>query len=169
MTSAFEPPPVLDLRQDGLSPASTIVTVHADYRGHAWIHAGEIELTEQAWSQGNPGSWTLEIKRLGAANFEHDAAIALRLNLVGVSFRMASGGRIWLDGFIAGDDSDAFRVPEPEWDQLKGAIKCPHTNCRTKDARHLVVAEGRYIPPPNEALFERLRGLRVEIITGRTV
>jgi hypothetical protein len=166
MTSAFEPPPVLDLRQDGLSPASTIVTVHADYRGHAWIHAGEVELTERAWSQGNRGCWTLEVRRRGATDFEHDTAVALRMGLAGVAFRMASGGRLWLDAVIAGDDPSLFRVPEPEWDQLKGAIKCLHANCRTKDARHLVVEEGRYIPPHNEALFERLRGLRVEIVTG---
>lgn len=165
MTSEFQPPPVLDLRPATSSTLTTVI-VHADYRGHAWIHAGEIELTGQAWSQGSPGFWTLEIKRHGATDFDHDTAIALRLGLVGVSFHMAHGGRLWLDGFVAGDDPGMFRVPEPGWNQLENAVKCMHENCRSKGMQHLVVEEGRYIPPPNPKLFERLRGLRVEIVTG---
>jgi hypothetical protein len=164
MASEFEPPPVLDLRKDGLSTTSTTILVHADYRGHTWIHSDGIELTGQAGSQA--GSWTLEVKRHGVTDDEHDTAIALRLGLVGVSFRMAYGGRLWLDGFVAGDDPGAFRVPEPSWNQLENAVKCTHRDCRIKHDRHLVVEEGRWIPPPNARLFERLRGLRIEIITG---
>lgn len=165
MASEFEPPPVLDFRP-ATSTMLTTILVHADYRGHAWIHAGEIELTGHAWSQGNQGNWTLEIKRHGATDFDHDVAIALRVGLVGVSFRMSHGGRLWLDGYISGDDIGMFRVPEPGWNQLKGATKCTDKNCRAKDAAHLLVEEGRWIPPPNAKLFDRLRGLRVEIITG---
>jgi hypothetical protein len=166
MGNEFEPPPVLDFRPDGLSLASTTVLVHADYRGHAWIHAGEIELTERAWSQGSRGCWTLEVRRHDATDFEHDAAVALRIGLAGVSFRMASGGRLWLDGVVAGDDPGMFRVPEPDWNQLEGAFECRRVQCRAKAQQHLVVEEGRYIPPPNAKLFDRLRGLRIEIITG---
>lgn len=165
MTSDFKPPPVLDFRPDGLSTTSTTVVLHADYRGHTWIHAGEIELTERAWSQGNRGCWTLEVRRLGVTDFEHDVAVALRIGLAGVSFCMASGGRLWLDGFIAGDDPGMFRVPDPGWRQLENAMKCPHRDCRSRTTEHLVVEEGRWIPPPNAKLFDRLRGLRVEIIT----
>lgn len=159
----FQPPPVLDLRRDGLSPISTVITVHANYRGHAWIHAEEIELTELS---GQRGSWVLDVKLRGAADVEHDTAVALRLGLTGVAFRMASGGQLWLDGHLAGNDLTMFRVPEPGWNQLEGAAKCTHMDCRSRNARHVIVSEGRYIPQPNVELFERLRGLRVEIVTG---
>lgn len=166
MANEFEPPPVLDLTACDKSAASTTILVHADYRGHTWVYAGEVELTEHAWSQGNRGSWTLEVKRRGATDFDHDVAIALRMGLVGVSFRMATGGRLWIDGYVSGVDVGMFRVPEPSWNQLEGAKKCTDNDCRTKYAAHLVVEEDRWIPPPNPGLFERLRGLRIEIITG---
>lgn len=159
----FQPPPVLDLRQDGASPISTIITIYADYRGHAWIHAGGVDLAER---DRRHGLWDLRVKVRGATDFEHDTAIALSLNLTGVAFRMARGDQLWLDGYIAGEDPEAFRVPEPGWNQLEGAIKCTHKDCQGKDARHVIVGEGRYVPPSNKALFERLRGFRVEIITG---
>lgn len=162
----FQPPPILDLRQDNLSPTLTIVIVHAEHHGHAWIHAGDIELTERAWSQGRRGFWVLDIKLRDTTDDEHDTAVALRLGLTGVAFRMASGGRLWLDGFIAGDDPSMFRVPEPGWNQLEGATKCTRRDCRGRGVRHVVVAEDRYIPPPNFTLFESMRGLHVEIITG---
>ena len=165
MTDKFEPPPMLDLRQDELSSISTIVTVHAEDRGHAWIHAGSIELTERTWSPGRRGCWTFEVRRHGATDCDHDAAVAFRMELIGVTFRMARHGSLWLDGFVAGDDPGLFRVPDPGWDQLMNAIECRHVQCRAKDKRHLVVDEGKYIPPPNVSLFERLRGLRIEIVT----
>lgn len=166
--SEFEPPPTLNLRQSKLSPISTMITVHAGHRGHAWIYAENVKLTERSWSQGRRGEWTLDVRRHDATDFAHDAAIALRLGLTGVTFRMASDGQLWLDAFIAGDGSELFRVPEPDWDQLKGATRCKDKRCTTRGqtGRHLIVDEGRYIPPPNEALFHQLRGLRVEIVTG---
>ncbi len=163
--SDFQPPPVLDLRQNISTMYSTIV-LYADYSGYAWIHAGEIDLSERSWAKGQRGVWTLEVKRYGATDYEHDAAVALRVGLTGVSFRMASCGRLWLDGFIDGADPNMFRVPEPDWNQLDGAVKCTHKNCKASNMKHMIVDEGRYIPPPNKALFERLRGLRIEIVTG---
>lgn len=161
----FKPPEVLNFCRDDREELSTI-TVHADYKGHAWIFTGDVELTERSLP-GPRGIWTLEAKNLGATDFDHDAAVMFRIGLAGVAFRMASGGRVWIDAFIAGDDPGAFRVPLPGWKQLEGSTKCRHSGCRSKDAQHLVVAEGRYIPPPNPELFNMLRGLRVEIITGR--
>lgn len=167
-TTDFKPPPVLDLREAD-APAlamSTTVIVRANHHGHAWIHAHEVELTERSWSHGHRGEWTLDVRRRGATDTEHDVAVALRVGLTGVSFRMATGGRLWIDAFIAGNDLGLFRVPEPDWNQLEGATKCTRKDCRGKDRGHVIVGEGRYIPPPNAALFDRLRGLRVEIITG---
>lgn len=166
MTDKFEPPPMLDLRQDEPSSISTIVTVHADDRGHVWIRAGSIELTERTWSPGKRGCWTFEVRRHGATDCDHDAAVAFRMVLIGVTFRMAGRGRLWLDGFVAGDDPSLFRVPDPGWDQLANAIECQHVQCKAKYKPHLVVEDDKRIPPPNVKLFERLRGRRVEIVTG---
>lgn len=162
----FKRPEVLNLRRDDHKELLTIITVHADYRGHAWIHAGDVDITEHGRSDQR-GSWMIQAKNYGATDFDHDAAILFRFGLAGVAFRMASDGRLWIDAFIAGDDPDAFRVPLPGWNQLEGATKCRHQRCRAKDAKHLVVDEDRYIPPPNPELFDMLRGLRVEIVTGR--
>lgn len=161
----FKPPKVLDFRRDDRRELLTLITVHADYKGHAWIHTGDVDIVKHSGS-GQRGSWTLDAKNYGATDFDHDMAILFRIKLTGVAFSLASGGRLWIDAFIAGDDPDAFRVPLPGWNQLKGATKCTHGDCRTKDARHLVVDEGRYIPPPNPELFDMLRGLRIEIVTG---
>lgn len=109
----------------------------------------------------------LDVKAHGVMDDEHDTIVLLRIGLFGVAFRMANGGKLWFDAFIAGDDPGLFRIPQPGWNQLEGATKCTQKNCRDQTDKHLIVEEGRYIPPPNVALFERLRGLRVEIVTGR--
>jgi hypothetical protein len=160
--NGFVPPPQLDLRARA-EGVSTEIILLADYKSHAWIHAASIGLTERDNSTMR-GSWLLEVRLPGATDFEHDAAIALRMVLHGVTVRMIHEGRVWIDAFIDGDDPGSFQVPEPGWNQLEGATKCEHRNC--KRSKHLVVDEGKYIPVPNFALFERLRGLRVEIITG---
>lgn len=162
----FKPPEVLDFRRNDRKKLITSITVHADYKSHAWIYARDVGLTERSWSQGQRGIWTLEAKNHGATDFDHDTAVMFRVGLTGATFRMASDGLIWIDAFIAGDDPDAFRVPLPGWKQLEGATKCTQARCQAKDAEHLVVDEDRYIPPPNLALFDMLRGLRVEIVTG---
>ena len=159
----FKPPEVLDFRRDDRREANTIITVHADYKGHMWICCDDIEITGRS---NQSDSWTVEANNHGATDGEHDTAVMFRFALVGVTFRMASGGRVWLNGFVAGDDPGTFRVPPAEWNQLEGATKCTHERCRGKDTRHLVVDEGRYIPPPNDELFDTLRGLRIEIVMG---
>lgn len=164
-SSGFEPPPPLDLRVLDLRPQgeanSTAIILHADYRGHDWINATQVSLTRQ--DSAMRGTWLLDVRLSHATDFEHDAAIALRMILHGVALRMVHSGRVWIDGFIDGDDPGSFRIPEPGWNQLEGATKCK----ACKDRKHLIVDEGRYIPVPNLALFERLRGLRVEIVTWR--
>ena len=71
MTSDFQPPPVLDLTACDKSTMSTTILVYANYRGHAWIHTGEIELTEHVGSS-NRGYWTFGIQRRGVTDDEHD-------------------------------------------------------------------------------------------------
>lgn len=162
----LEPPKVLDFRRDDRHELSTIITVRADYTGHAWIYAGDVDITEYSNQQG---VWMVEAKHYGATDYDHDTAIVFRVKIAGVAFRRAIGGHIWIDGFIAGDDPDAFRVPQPGWKQLEGAIKCRHADCKAKDSQHLVVAEGKYIPPSNPELFDKFRGLQIEIVTGKIV
>lgn len=165
---SFSPPPVLDFSRHLRKESSTTIIVCADYKSHAWIHTGDIEINEHPQTHQR-GLWTIEAKRYGVTDAEHDTAVMFRFMLGGAAFSMASGGRVWIDGFIAGDDPERFRVPQPEWDQLEGAVKCLSSHCKTENAQHLIVDNGKYIPPPNRELFDMLRGLRVEIITGRSV
>lgn len=161
--SRFKPPPPLDLRMQGATDSTTI-TLHADYTQHAWIQASGISLVDRGNTHAR-GSWLLEARWSNATDFDHDTAIALRMVLHGVTLHMINDGRVWIDGFIDGDDPVMFRVPAPEWNQLEGATGCEHRDCGRPG--HLVVDERRYVPPPNFELFDMLRGLRVEIITWR--
>jgi hypothetical protein len=163
MSNNFEPPPQLDLRGPD-EATSTNITVYADCRSHEWIRASGITLTERDRSDQR-GSWLLEVRLPKATDFEHDAAIALRMGLNGATMRMVHRGHVWIDAFVDGEDPTLFRIPEPGWNQLQGATRCGHRDCRSPG--HPVVAEGRYVPAPNPTLFARLRGLRVGIVTGR--
>lgn len=159
----FQPPPVIDLRVQGETNTTSII-LHANYKSHAWIHAPGVTLTELGGAT-QQDIWLLEIRCRDATDFDHDAAIALRMALHGVSVHMAHRNKVWLNGFIDGNDLEKFRVPEPGWNQLAGATKCKRRDC--KNHSHLVVDEGKYIPQPNLELFERLRGLRVGIVIGQ--
>lgn len=164
----FKPPEVLDFRRDDRRELSTIITVHADYKGHTWICAGDVNITQRT---DQHGLWTIDARGYGFTDFEHDTVVLFRFGLAGAAFRMASGGRVWIDGFIAGDEPEAFRVPKPGWKQLEGAIKCKDPRCLARGLAesHNIVDEGKYIPPPNFELFDALRGLQVQIVTGRVV
>lgn len=160
---SFQPPPRLDFREDKSFATMTTILVYANHVRHEWVIADHIDLTEMS---NQRGKWSLGIRTRNATDFEHDRAIALRVELTGVALRLMSDGTAWIDGFIAGDDPEDFQVPMPEWNQFEGAVKCKDASCRAKDQQHLIVSESKYVPPPNPELFERVRGLRVEIIVS---
>lgn len=143
---------------------STTISLSVDYTEHTWIQASGISLVDRGNTHAR-GSWLLEARWPNITDLEHDLAVAVRMNLHGVNLHMINNGRVWIDGFIDGDDPTTFRVPVPGWNQLDGATRCRQRDCRGPG--HLVVNEGLYVPPPNLELFDMLRGLRVEIITWR--
>lgn len=96
-------------------------------------------------------------------DFEHSSAIIVSLDLVGVEFEFHDNGRQHFVGWIRGDTPEGFRVPAVGYDPFVGQTACP--TCKGKE-RHMMVSEGRYIPPVNLPLWEQVRGWRVIGSTG---
>lgn len=125
---------------------------------HAWITLGEVSLTK---SESQP-YWLLESLLLNASDPSHDAALILRLPLVGVTLHMIAWGSTWIHGWINGARPRDFRVPAISYNPLtmRDTVKCK----QCKGDAHLIVPEGCYVPPVNEALFDQVRGCELQII-----
>lgn len=145
----------------GADRLTTVVNLVIDYSKRAWIALGEVTISKANAQHG----WLLESGLLNATDPSHDTARIIRLPLVGMTFDMISWGTTWLHGWVDGSDVRDFRVPEPGYNPLtlKDAVKCKQ--CADT---HLIVPEGYHVPPVNEALFEAVRGLEVQIIISPT-
>lgn len=107
--------------------------------------------------------WRLEARLPNATDFEHDSAYAIRMSLVGLTFDgMFFQQQPMFVAWIDGSDVDSFNVPESDYNPLtlKGTQPC--RECKGKD-KHVIVPEGYFVPPPNKPLFEKVRGLKVEV------
>ncbi len=148
----------------------TVVTLYTDHDRSEWIKLGEIHFRER----GNnfKGIWQLGAYLANATDPEHDTAHLLRLELVGVNFTAVEYGQTRFEGFIRADEEDAFRVGGPDYNPIaheKTRI-CKGTGrvgCKWADKKpHPVIPEGFYVPPVNAALFNIVRGQRIEVTTG---
>lgn len=156
-------PPVLDLTAitRDTDVCSTRVRLHLDWDTRLdWIVMG---LANLDYSDGTK-SWRLTA-RMSATDFEHDSAYAIVLPLVGVTFESVMYGCTQLVAWVDGSRNDDFHVPEPGYNPmtLPNTTKCKQ--CKGDDA-HLIVPEGCYVPPYNDALWQMVRGKRVEISVG---
>ena len=152
----------LDFRIAGTRDDATTHVHFLDNYGsrREWLQATYVDLSEDK----SNAMWRLEVRVPGVTDADHSTAVAFRMTVVDVHVTMVSNGRTWIRATISGDDPDTFRVPQPGWLQLAGAVPCPHKACR--DSRHLVIADKQWIPEPNLKLFDQVRGMRIEIITG---
>jgi len=157
-------PEALDLRPLSYRSdrVTTTINLVIDGTRHAWITLGEVSLTK---SESQP-YWMLESALLNATDSSHDAARILRMPLVGVTLHMITWGSTWIHGWINGARPRDFRVPEVHYNPivLRDTVTCR----RCKDDPHVMVPEGYYVPPVNEALFDRVRGHEVQIIISPT-
>jgi hypothetical protein len=145
----------------------TFVTLHWGWETRLeWIVCGAVDLRRD--STDEVGCWTLTAYlNKGAADFEHDAAHAFGIPLIGVTFSGLHYSRstftAWIDS--SDDSRGCLRVPPAGYDpaKLKGAIRCTDRRCGSK---HLVVPEGYYYPPHDASLYDLVKGKRVDISTG---
>lgn len=164
-----EIPPNMDFRplSRNSDKIETTVILYTDHERSEWIKLGEIQLRER--SDPFKGIWSLGAYLLNATDPEHDSAHLLKMELVGVTFTAVEYGQTRFEGFIRADEEDSLRVGGPDYDPIKLAKPCKGTPrvCKWGENKpHPMVPEGFYLPPANPALFNIVRGRRVEVITG---
>lgn len=171
-----QPTPTLDLRKYCRSSdvVETNVFLKWDWdRGHEflWLKLGEVRLNSRAGH--NRHLWRFDSYLGEHTDFEHDSAHILRMELIGVEFESLYYGQTILTGFInpnldVNNDFDTFNVPSESYDPFAGAKDCE--DCKGQDNEsqpHKVVVEEHYIPPNNPDLYEKIKGKRIEIRTGK--
>jgi hypothetical protein len=141
---------------------TSISVNHLYGRSAEWITCGSISLISLDYSN-NLNLWSVRCCLDKATDFEHDAASILSFDVVGLDFEFMNNGMSCFNGWIQSDDSESFRIPPPDYDPLKGSVKCKE--CKG-DYSHVIVQEGFYIPRANQELWEKFRGMKVRIITG---
>lgn len=129
-----------------------------------WLTLAEVSLQRH-----DDGRATLKAYlKDGATDFEHDPAYACKLPLIGVRLKFIHSHTALLEAWIDPERDEFsladFRVPRPRYDPLvrPDTEKCNHEDC----GEHPIVAEGHYLPPFDEELFNAVRGKRVEIYIG---
>jgi len=142
----------------------TVVRVYFGYDSHPWMELGAVQLRAPENTHLNP-QWVLSAYLKNATDFEHDSAHVLRMELIGVTCTGVRYGRTHFDAWIKSDAPEDFNVPSPGYNPLKHADTDWCEECEG-DGRHAIVPEGFYVPPTNLELYEKVRGRRVEIITG---
>ncbi len=163
-------PSLTDLREITRYPKKKVTHVNLQVawdKKIEWLILGETRL-RQISSQGSPdGRWLLEAHLpAGVTDFEHDSGYALRLPLVGVTFQSieyhTSNFFAWIDPDGV-DSFNKFSVPDPGYNPMEHAeaIICKH--CKPS---HVIIPQGYYVPPHNQALYDIVRGKKVEIGVG---
>lgn len=168
-------PPETDLRPISRDSDRCLSTVYIELDWETkvkWLTFGQAQLVHQSdTSYREQGRWRLEAHMgMGATDFEHDSAYALRLPLIGVHFcgiRYQQTHIVaWVDPNLNPTDrSNDFHVPGPGYDPTK--LPEAHV-CKLKECRkpHPIVPQGHYVPPFNADLYQLVRGKRVEITIG---
>ncbi len=125
-----------------------------------WIVCGAVSMHREPNS-----SWIEARLKYGITDFEHDSAFAFKLPLIGLTYRYTQRHCNRFSAHIDPHDADGFRIPPVGYDptKLEGTRNC--LNCEGSEA-HLMVDEDHWMPPSDKALFEIVRGLKVEISIG---
>lgn len=96
---------------------------------------------------------------------EHDAALVLRLPLIGVKLHMIHGHATVLEAWVAPRSVDEFHVPWPGYDPVKreDTQMCDYERC---EEPHPIVDWDYYVPPTEKELYEYVAGRKVMIRIG---
>lgn len=162
--------PVLDLRAMSRDSDTclTQVSLFPDWdskNGFVWIQAGQTSLRQKR--NGDPifGHTLTCYLNKGATDVEHDSAYLFQLPLVGLTFVSLFYHQVTFGAYIdptldTSYDGDRFSVPNPDYDPFKEADRCK--SCKGKEAHKFVP----YLPPNNMALYQKIKGMRVEVVVS---
>lgn len=139
------------------------VHLRSEGKDFRWLTLCEVSLQRHDEGRATLKSYLKD----GATDFEHDPAYACKLPLIGVTLKFIHNGVMILEAWIDPERDefcDDFRVPGPRYDPL---VRPDTETCDTEGCEgHPIVAEGHYLPPFDEELFNAVRGKRVEIYIG---
>ncbi len=124
-----------------------------------WIQCGTISIHK---GTGKFNNYRVDCRLDGATDFEHSSVYAFCLDTVGLEWEFLHDGMTYYKGWVRADESEGFKIPNPDYSPLKGSTNCKECT----DRRHVIVKEGFYVPKPNVDLWNQVRGLMVEIRTG---
>ncbi len=126
-----------------------------------WIHVGAVEIRRSP-EQGEVEQYILRAHRLvGYTDFEHDSAKALTIPMIGVKLATGFSGCVRLIGWIDFNPERAndLRIFNPN------ALDKEASTCKDCEKPHPIV---QYVPSPDPVLFNKIRGMQVEIFIGAT-
>lgn len=159
-----KPPPLLDFSATAADSNwyYTSIAIQMGYEQSEWMRLGSFQLVPRD-SRHFRGIWLFEALLADATDYDHSPARLIRMELTGVNMHMHLYGVTHIDGFIHGDVEN-FRVPEADYDPRfhPEATHCKEKSC----SKHVIVPEGFYVPPVNEALHKVVAGRRIDIRTG---
>lgn len=140
----------------------TRVQLNIDFNKSDWLLFGMSDLRFHE----NLKQWSLQAYLDGGAtDFEHDSAYAIRLPLVGLHFDSLFYHQPRFTAWVDATNPRDFNVPTAGYDprKMEGAHRCK--TCTGKES-HVIVPEDFYVPPFDPALFNMVKGQRVEITIG---
>jgi hypothetical protein len=160
--------PTLDLRpftrdSKKISTSIFLKGFRYDDKQFLWIKAGSIDMRKTP-EQGDKEQYTLQSLRLrGYTDCEHDSAKALTIPVVGLRMVTGWGGNLRFTGWIDFNPTRAeeLRVFNPSAVDPEASV-CNDERCGKP---HPIV---KYIPNPDPVLFDKIRGMEVEVFIGAT-
>lgn len=161
--------PVLDLRtlSRNSDKCLTQVTLYPDWdtkNAFVWIQAGETSLRQKRDGDPTSGHTLTCYVKDGATDFEHDSAYLFQLPLVGLTFVSMWYHQVrfgaYIDPTLDTLSFDRFSVPSADYNPFKHKDASLCESCKGDDAHSFVP----YLPPNNTKLYQRIKGLKAEIL-----
>jgi hypothetical protein len=143
----------LDFREicaDSKRLCCDIVVESSDGHRYPWLQLGAMNLGPLG-----SGSWVLKAHMArGATDFEHSAALVMRLQLNGLIFSHVAHGYIQFRAWVY-PDPRYFQVPDASYNPLAHPDTKPCEICKGDEA-HPIVPEGFFLPDPNPSLWRTI-------------
>ena len=154
--------PILSLEEDTKGDKKTTISiVTRTGPDDVWIKTSNVLMREV----GRMGDdlWFVESFIDGATDNTHDQAKAFRIPVIGLEFKHKSIGMMRFTAWVESNrdalgDLEEFHVPDPDHDFFEEISFCDR--CQEKHSFT------RYLPKPDQNLYEKVKGKKLEIRIG---